>query len=311
MPRKPSSHLALDYGPSSLRFVEMSGDGSRVLSAGLLPFAGGSWRGEESLTALARTALAQALGFDGGRVAVTVPLCHAFVRQVEIPAAAEDAATALRWDMEQYLARPVDLYAVDHQPLKGSGPHGGRLFLSAAYRLSEVERLLRALERAGAPRPTAIDVDALSTVNAFAVNYPENLDERALIVQADRHATACYRTLQGEYLDGSVEPEADPSLPADPQERAERLLRRANAVADNLRLALRDWPAAERIFLCGELAGDADFRELLKARMTGGYALLNPFRKLTGPSPENHPYAYPGAPFAAAVGLGLRLAGGR
>jgi Tfp pilus assembly PilM family ATPase len=311
MPRKPSSLLALDYGPSSLRFVEMSPDGARVLSAGLLHFSGNGWRDEASATTMLRTALAQALGFDGGMVAATVPLCHAFVRQVEIPATAEDAATALRWDMEQYLARPVDLYAVDHQPLAGPGPHGGRLFLSAAYRLSETERLLRALEAAGSPRPVALDVDALSTVNAFAFNYPESLGERTVIVQADRHATACYRTLKGEYLDGAVEHEAEPSLPADPQERAERLLQRANAISDNLRLALRDWPAAERVFLCGELAGDADFRELLKTRMTGGYALLNPFRKLTGPSPENHPYAYPGAPFSAAVGLGLRMAGGR
>jgi Tfp pilus assembly PilM family ATPase len=311
MSRKPSSLLALDYGPSSLKFVEMSFDGSRVLAAGLMRFSENAWRGEESITTLLRTALAQALGFDGGKVALTVPLCHAFVRQVEIPAAAEDAATALRWDMEQYLARPADLYAIDHQPLEGPGPHGGRLFLSAAYRLSEVERLLRALDAAGSSRPVAFDIDALSTVNAFAYNYPESLGERTVIVQADRHATACYRTLNGEYLDGAVEHEADASLPADPQERAERLLRRANAIADNLRLALRDWPAAERVFLCGELAGDADFRELLKTRMTGGYALLNPFRKLTGPNPENHPNAYPGAPFSAAVGLGLRIAGGR
>jgi hypothetical protein len=101
---------------------------------------------------------------------------------------------------------------------------------------------------------------------------------------------------------------------ADAQERAEGLLRCVRGIAAALRNAEEGWEAPDHVLLCGELAVNADFRELLRTHLptgsTGstGFALLNPFRNLPGPNPDEHPGVYPGAPLAAATGLALRLA---
>jgi Tfp pilus assembly PilM family ATPase len=314
---KSSSVLALDFGPSTLRFIEMLPEGNpknQVLSAGVVTLEAGadiSTHAERIRGVLARTVAFRA-GAQGGTLVASLPLCHAFLRLIEVPDESDDVPATLRWDMSQYLARPLDWYALDFLPQDAARESAGsQRYLAAAYRLSEVETLRAALAEAGAPAPAAVDIDALAIVDIFAVNYPECLGERTVIIKADAEATLIFRTRNGEYLGGAVQRE-NPAVPfhaMEAHERAEHLMHRARMITLALGGAAGappGWAEPERIFLCGDLAGDADFRELLKTGMKAPFALLNPFRKVSGPDPETYQVAYPGAPFAAAVGLALR-----
>jgi Tfp pilus assembly PilM family ATPase len=317
---KASSVVALDFGPSTLRFVEMMPEGNpknQVLSAGVVILEAGddaSTHADRIRSVLRRTVAFRA-GPQGGTLIASVPLRHAFLRLTEVPEETEDVPAALRWDMAQYLARPLDWYALDFLPQGDAEASHAQRYLAAAYRHSEVETLLAALADAGAPAPVALDIDALATLDAFAANYPECLPERTVIVKADAEATLLFRTRNGEYLGGLVQRES-PDVPfhaMEAHERAEHLLHRARMITLALGGAAgaphngsAEWTEPERIFLCGDLSGDADFRELLKTGMQAPFALLNPFRKVSGPDPDAYPVAYPGAPFAAAVGLALR-----
>jgi hypothetical protein len=311
--RKPSTLVALEFAPSHVRFVEMQPDGQHVVSAGVVALEGPTDGGSDvgTLAEAVRAALSQTRGFHRGTLIGSLPVRHAFLRRIDLPAETRDIPAALRWDMEKYLARPLDWYALDFQPLAGADADGGLRYLAAAYRLSEIEAVREAVAEAGAPPLAALDLDAAALINVLAINYPECLTERTLIIKADARATSFFRTQGGEYLGGSVQRDGgEVSFGAiDPQERAERLLHRARLITLGLPDALGAWEEPERIFLCGDLAGDADFRELLKTRgLIAPFALLNPFRKISGPHPDAYPAAYPGAPFAAAVGLALRAA---
>lgn len=317
---KASSVLALDFGPSTLRFIEMMPEGNpknQVLSAGVVALEAGddtSTHADRIRSVLRRTVAFRA-GAQGGTLIASVPLRHAFLRLIEVPEDTEDVPAALRWDMAQYLARPLDRYALDFLPQGDAEASHAQRYLASAYRHSEVETLLAALAEAGAPAPAALDIDALAVLDAFAANYPECLPERTVIVKADAEATLLFRTRNGEYLGGLVQRES-PDVPfhaMEAHERAEHLLHRARMITLALSGAAgaprnggAGWAEPERIFLCGDLSGDADFRELLKTGMQAPFALLNPFRKVSGPDPDAWQVAYPGAPFAAAVGLALR-----
>jgi Tfp pilus assembly PilM family ATPase len=315
--RKTSGILALEFAPASLRYVELIPDldpENQIVTAGVLALKPG--QDAAALADLIRSALelteSMQPGMRGGTLVASVPYRHAFVRRLDLPEDDEDTADSVRWEMSQYLARPVDAYALDGQRDRVDGSTGT---IAVAYRLTEIQTLRRAVEEAGAPAPAFLDLDALAVLHAFAVNYPECLPERTVILKVDDSATTLIRTRGGAYAGGSVVHESETPAAAGPHERAERLLVRARSVVKSLEALLGaaggEWAEAERVFLCGDLSGNSDFRELLKTAMRAPFALLNPFRKVPGPNPDTHSATYPGAPFAAVVGLALRAASER
>lgn len=299
---------ALEWNPSNLRFVEMRPGENQVVSTGTLPLDPERWRDREHLAAQARTLLNDATG-RVGRLIASVPLCHGFLRVIELPADTGEVPGAVRWDMSQYLARPAELYALDWQPSKLAAGEGRRSWLAAAYRLTEVETLRTALGEACDIPLDVLEFDATAVLNAFAVNYPEFRGNDSVLIQADARATICIRTRNGEFTGSSIR-RFSGGVPAgnDPQERAEYLLQRARGIVDDLWNAVRVNGDPDRVLLCGDLSPDADFRELLKSRLPVPCALLNPYRNLAGPDPAEYPFAHPGAPFAATVGMALRIA---
>jgi Tfp pilus assembly PilM family ATPase len=316
MGKKPLTVAAFEIGPSSLKFVELLTHEKHVLSAGVFPLEEGRWRDGEHLAAQIRSAIDTTARGKLTRIIASVPLGHAHLRVVEVPAGATDAKSAhdhVAWDMSRYLARALDLYALDIQP----GANPGH-WIAAAFRREEAIALRDTLEAATGLPLHALDVDAAAAVNAFAAAYPELLAERTVLVHANLHAAAIVRTQDGMFQGAVLRRDAGNSLvpaaypgakPAfEAQERAEGLMRCARGIAEAFETAEGEWGRPDRIFLCGDLSVDADFRELLQARLPGGFNLLNPFRNMPGPDPADFPNVYPAAPFAAAMGLALRLA---
>lgn len=273
----------------------------------MLPLAPGHWRDPEHLEAQMRTLLASARG-RVARLTASVPLCHGFLRLIDLPADTEDVGDALRWDMSRYLARPVDLYALDWQASRRQAPEGSQTWLTAAFRRTELGTL-RSAAAAVSPAPLeAVDLDATALINAFTANYPEFKDDDTCLIKADHHATTCVRTQGGDFAGAAVR-RHHVNAPAgdDPQERAESLLQRAQSVVEDLNACARGEGNPDRILLCGDLTSDPDFRDLVKVRSPVPCTLLNPYRNLAAPDPTEFSHAHPGAPFAVVVGMALRL----
>jgi Tfp pilus assembly PilM family ATPase len=324
-PLKPFTIAAFDIGPSSLKFVEMLRDERRVLTAGVFPLAPGRWRDHGHLSAQIRSAIDTTAEGQITRLIASVPLGNAHLRVVSVPdgdpAGVRDDVV---WDMAHYLARPLELYALDVAPLPA--PSSGSPTAAApaldddvtrvtrvlvgAFRRDEALALRDTLESATGLSLAALDVDGAAIINAFSFNYPEHAANRAVLIQANENATAVIRTRGGGFEGAFVLRDTGDSLRpgADAQERAEGLLRCVRGIAAALRNAEEGWEDPDHVLLCGELAVNADFRELLRTHLPTGFALLNPFRNLPGPNPDDHPAVYPGAPLAAATGLALRLA---
>lgn len=306
MGKKPATLAAFDVGAAYLKFVEMPLDERRVITAGVFPLAPGRWLDRDHLAAQVRSALDTTARGRVARLIASVPLGHAHLRATAAPGG--DAATARGhgvWDMGQYLARPLDDYLTDAWPQPAPGP-----VVTAAFRRGPAETFRAAVE-AGADRPLdALDVDVAGIVNAYAANYPERAGLPAVLVQANVAGTAVVR-VRGGLLEDVVFLRNDdvPPVPGtDSQELAESLLGVAKGLGARLRDSGDDRGEPDPVFLCGDFAANADFRELLHAHLGVPYGLLNPFRNIPGPDPDEFPDVYPGAPLTAATGLALRLA---
>jgi Tfp pilus assembly PilM family ATPase len=320
MAKKPSTVVAFEIGPSCLKFVEMPRNERRILATGLFALEPGRWHERAYLAAQIRSALDTATRGNVASVIASVPLGHAHLRVMEVPADAELRDT-VRWEFSQYLARPLDAYVVDFQPMsrgnagQASGTHAApdpetRPVLAAAFHREATVTLREAVEHGSGLPLTALDVDAAAVLNAFAFAHPEHRADRILIVHANADAIALVRTRDGNFEGAVLRRDAGSALrpDAEAQDRAEGLLRCARGIVESLSAFDGGWNHPDRVFLCGDLAVDADFKELLRSRLPDGFHLLNPYRNMPGPDPADFPDAYPGARFCAATGLALRMA---
>jgi Tfp pilus assembly PilM family ATPase len=312
MAKKPSTVAAFEIGPSCLKFVEMSRNEPRILATGLFPLEPGRWYERAYLAAQVRSALDTAARGNVTRVIASIPLGHAHLRVLEVPAGA-DVRDTVRWEFSQFLARPLDAYVLDFQVAqrRTSEAHAATdLVLAAAFH-REATILLREAVEHGSGLPLAVlDVDAAAVMNAFAFAHPEHLGDRVVIVHANTDAIALIRTRDGSFEGAVLRRDAGSALrpEAEAQDRAEGLLRCVSGITESLSAFDGGWNRPDRIFLCGDLALDADFKELLRTRLPDGFHVLNPYRNLPGPDPADFPDAYPGARYCAATGLALRMA---
>jgi|GEM_PF-1883655 len=312
MGKKPLTVVAFELGPDSLKFVEMARAERRVVAAGVFPLAPGRAHDREHLAAQLRSAIDVAGRGLPRHLIASVPVGEAALRVLEAPAGLSDAEMRdhAAWDMSVYLGHPVTEFVLDVQPGPRRDGTGTRSLIAAALPSTDALFLKETLETATGLPLAALDVDAAALVNAFAANYPELASGRTLLVLANTAATTLIRTQGGAFHGALVRRDAGEALRAgaETQERAEGLLRLTRGLVESLHAGFDGWDAPEHILLAGDLSTDADFRELLKAHLPQGVAVLNPFRNIPGPDPLDQPEAYPGAPLAATVGLALRLA---
>lgn len=322
MGKKPLTMIALELGNEHLKLVEMTRDENRVIAAGIFPLAPGRARDREHLAAQIRSAIdVAARGTPRGLIA-SVPLGDAWLRLVDLPESAvseTDIREHAEWDLARYLGREdhealgdlaVDVLSGPDRPADGDSA-ATRRALAAALPRAEVLALQGVLEEATGLKLTALDIDVAALVNAFTANYPEFAPAKTVLIQANVDGIALVRVHDGAFHGAVLRPHDARALRPDEGDappRAEALLRLARGAADTLRSSPEGWDAPAQLLLCGDLARDADFRDLLRAQLAMSFHLFNPFRNIPGPDPTAFSDVYPGAPLAAAVGLALRLA---
>jgi Tfp pilus assembly PilM family ATPase len=211
--------------------------------------------------------------------------------------------------MEQYLARPLDDYLMDYQALGSNENETGRLYLVAAYRRSEVERLRGILESTGFPL-VVLDVDAFAAVNAFEANYPEMQQGRTFLVKVDANGFTCVRAQNGMFHGCDTGPVDPGILDLNGQSKTDRLLDLVQELRIRLDAARDAWGEVDNVVLCGDLALDTEFRELLESNVPMPLLPLNAFKEVTFALGSEADGILPSAPqFAAALGLALRRGG--
>lgn len=311
MGKKPLTVVAFEIGTDRLKLVEMTRADGRVIAAGVFPLAPGRARDRDHLTAQVRSALDVTVRGLPRALIASVPLGEAFLRVIDVPDGASEAEARehAAWDMGVYLGRPADEFALDVVPGPVDSEGSGSAVTAAAFPRAEAVALRAILESVSGLALVALDVDAAALVNLCATGYPEFAAERVLIVQANVEATALLRVHAGVFHGAAVRRDAGDALRegVEAQERAEGLLRVARGIAASMRAADEGWDAPDHLLLCGDLAVDADFRELLRTHLPRTATVFNPFRNIPGPDPLECPEAYPGAPLAAAIGLAARL----
>ncbi len=309
MARKPATLAALEVAPTFLRLVEMPRDERRILSAAAIPLEPSRWHDREHLEARTRSLLADFAKGRIERLIASVPAAHAHFRIVEAPADAQDY---LAWETALYLGRPAGQYVLGFAPIDAVDAEAAvaRRHAVSAFRRERAVAIRDALQAAAGVPLAALDVDAAALANVFSSVASMPAPSRIVLIQAERHAATALRLRDGR-LEGIVlERDGGESLhpDADDQERAEGLLRRARGLRAALARAGEEWERPEAALLCGEFAADADFQELLRAQLAAPLRPLNPYAGMPGPDPDEFAEAWPGGPYAAAVGLALRLA---
>ncbi len=304
------SIIAVEASPAYLKLVEFLPLENQIAMVAVKPLDISQWGNDEYLSQQLRETLTQYVDSAQVDLVAAVPSEHAVLRLVEIPEGEENVLDALQWDMEQYLARPLKDYLMDYQAIGPNAAENGRLYLVAAYRHSEVERLRRWIESTGYPL-VVLDVDAFALVNAFEANYPEMQEGRALLIKADVHALTCVRAQHGLFFGSDTSSVDAGLLDLSGQAKTDRLLDLVQEIRLRFEAAQSAWSEVETVVVCGDLALDAEFRELLAANLPVPLVPLNAFKEAAfALEPEQSARLIPSGPqCAGVVGLALRRGG--
>jgi type IV pilus assembly protein PilM len=212
--------------------------------------------------------------------------------------------------MEQYLIHPLEEYLLDYQALGSNQDETARLYLCAAFRRHEVERVQRIMEQSGCSL-AVMDLDVFAAQNVFEINYPEKLPLKTFLIKADAHMVKCLRTQNGFFLGFDTAPVPDAFLNTAGEAKANIVLDLVNRIRAALDKAHDSWGGVDEIVLCGDLALDTEFKEMLEANLPMPVTHLNGFKEITFTLSEDKVAAFmASAPqCAGAMGLALRRRG--
>lgn len=310
MAKKNSSVVALELSRSFLKLVEFLPAENQISMVAIKPLDAARWTDDAYLAEQVKHSIAKHVSDPEADLVTSMSGEHAVIRQVEIPNSEDNIIDAIQWEMEQYLVNPLEDYLVDYQSLGSNQDETGRLYLCAAYRKHEVLRVQNIMEQSGCSL-AVMDLDVFAAQNVFEINYPEKMPLKTFIIKADANMVKCMRTQNGFFLgfDTAPVPEAFLSVAAEP--KANMVLDLVGRIRAALDKAHDTWGGVDEIVLCGDLALDEEFREVLEANLPMPVTHLNAFKEITfALSPDKSAVFMPSAPqCAGAVGLALRRRG--
>jgi Tfp pilus assembly PilM family ATPase len=307
MAKKTRSIVAVELSPAYLKLVEMFPAENRVAAVAIEPLESARWGDDAYLEERIRAAIGRHKRADVSALVTSVSGSHALLRLVEIPRGEDNVLDALHWDMEQYLARPLDDYLMDYQQVDSPDSDSGGVYLVAAYRRSEVERIQRLLESSGFPL-VVLDVDVFAALNAFEVNYPDLQSGRSLLIKADSSSVLCVRTQNGLFLEYDLLPVNIST--ADVEIETQQLLELVRQIKTRFDSVNSVW-GVDNVVLCGDWVVHEKFRETLKDSLPRFLTCLDAFKEISFvPGMESGAAFMPmAAQCAGALGLALRRPG--
>jgi Tfp pilus assembly PilM family ATPase len=310
MAKKNSSVVALELSRSYLKLVEFLPAENQISTVAIKPLDASRWDDDAYLAEQIKHSISKHVTEPDADLVTAMSGENAIIRQVEIPHAEDNIVDAIQWEMEQYLIHPLEEYLLDYQALGSNQDESARIYLVAAFRRSEVERFKRIMDQSGCSL-AVLDLDVFAAQNVFEANYPEKLPLKTFLIKADSNVIKCIRTQNGQFLGfecGNVDPAF---MNSGAEVKSELVLGLVNQIRSALDRAHDAFGGVDQIVLCGDLALDNEFREMLEANMPTEILHLNAFKEITfALSPEKSAVFQPSAPqCAGAVGLALRRRG--
>ncbi len=310
MSKKNSSVVALELSRSYLKLVEFLPDENQIAMVAIKPLDASRWDDDEYLIDQIKACVSKHVSGPDADLVTAMFSENAVIRHVEIPNAEDNIVDAIEWEMEQYLIHPLSEYLLDYQAMGSNHDETGKTYLAAAYRRSEVERVRNIMARSGC-NLAVLDLDVFAAQNVFEVNYPERLPLKTFLIKADSHMVKCIRTQNGQFL-GFDTVEVDAAIMTSAAEvKNDIVLGVVSRIRQAYERAQDAWGGVDLIVLCGDLALDTEFRELLEANLPTEVLHLNAFKEINfALSPDKSAVLMPSAPqCAGAVGLALRRRG--
>lgn len=310
MSKKNSSVVALELSRSFLKLVEFLPSENQISMVAIKPLDPSRWTDDGYLADQIKTCIAKHVSDPAADLVTAMSGEHAVIRQVEVPNSEDNILDALQWEMEQYLIHPLEEYLLDYQALGSNRDETGKLYLCAAYRRDEVLRVQRVMEESGCPL-AVMDLDVFAAQNVFEINYPEKLPLKTLLIKADSHMVKCLRTQNGFFLGFDTASVPDSLLTTAGEAKSNMVLDLVGRIRAAFDKSHDAWGGVDEIVLCGDLALDNEFREVLEANLPTAVTHLNAFKEINfALSPEKSAVFMPSAPqCAGAVGLALRRRG--
>jgi Tfp pilus assembly PilM family ATPase len=310
MAKKNSSVVALELSRSFLKLVEFLPEENQISTVAIKPLDASRWDDDQYLAEQIKQSIAKHTSTPDADLVGAVAGENAVIRQIEIPNGEDNILDAIEWEMEQYLIQPVGEYLVDWQSLGPNQDESAKTYLVAAFRRSEVLRLKAILEQSGCGL-AVLDVDIFAAQNVYEANYPEKAPLKTFLIKADSHVIKCARTQNGQFLGFESAP-VDPAFMSSAGEpKSGMVLELASRIRTAFDRAVDAWGGVDQVVLCGDLALDDEFREVLESNLSVEVLALNAFKEITfALGPEKSAIFQPSAPqCAGAVGLALRRRG--
>ncbi|HKP97122.1 MAG TPA: pilus assembly protein PilM [Fibrobacteria bacterium] len=310
MAKKNSSVVALELSRSFLKLVEFLPAENQISTVAIKPLDADRWDDDAYLAEQVRQSVSKHVSEPDADLVAAMSGENAVIRQVDVPNSEDNIIDAIEWEMEQYLIHPLEEYLLDYQSLGSNPDETARSYLVAAFRRKEVERCKRIMEQSGC-NLAILDLDVFAAQNVFEVNYPEKLPLKTFLIKADSNVIKCIRTQNGQFLGFESTPVDAAFMASGSEAKANLVLGMVNQVRGALDRTHDAWGGVDQVVLCGDLALDNEFREMLEANMPSEVTHLNAFKEITfALSPEKSAVFQPSAPqCAGAVGLALRRRG--
>ncbi len=310
MAKKNSTVVALELSRSFLKLVEFLPAENQISMVAIKPLDAQRFDDDSYLIEQIRSSISKHIADPESDLVTAMLSENAAVRIIEIPLREDNINDAIQWEMEQYLIHPLNEYLFDFQSLGSNQDETARTYLVAAYRRAEVERFMNIMERSGC-NLAVMDLDIFATQNVFEINYPEKLPQKTFLIKADSHVVKCIRTHNAQFLGFDSIAVDKNFMDAGSQTKTDIVVELVSQIRACLDKVDSEWGGVEQIVLCGDLALDNEFREMLESNMPTEVLHLNAFKEINfSLSPEKSEIFMPSAPqCAGAVGLALRHRG--
>jgi Tfp pilus assembly PilM family ATPase len=231
------------------------------------------------------------------KIVLSLPSEFAVIKKLSLDSNEMDVAEAILWELGQHIIGPIDDYSYDFEPLRGGGRTGTSEYLAVAYRTSSIQKLTMLL-KANKLSPFIVDLDCFALINAFEVNYPENLGSLSIIILGTERKSKIILTRNGSLVDFEVVDHESGLASYDDY---------ATLIGDHLsHLCARSNQGIPEIYCSGSLYLQSECIDSI-ARKCGKAELLNPFKTVECLAlREKNDMTEFSAQLAVAVGLALR-----
>ncbi len=301
--KKKTLQIGLDIGAYSVKLVQLSGEPDNLLLT-RFDVRKVQEKTDEGYKKLL-TDMAQTLATKEVNISISGPAV--VVRYIELPKMTdEELKDSMKFEAEKYIPFKINEVILDCQTLEYLEHNKMRVLLAAAKK-SAVSNRLRLVQEAGLSAGV-IDCDAFALINAFVLNFPDDIKEgnTALIDLGEKltninilRGKAPYFTRELE-IGGrdfskvlaeklNLDIKSASGLVEEPKERFEEVMEAIkpirNHMIEEIRLSLNYYEnqmgiGVDRIYLSGGLSSLRGFKDMFAESLGIDCRLWDPFKSL-------------------------------